>query len=125
MEKNMMTIAVRDLAEITVIDLSGRMIGNASNEFLVTASAVIVEGGTRKMIVNMKALEQCDSMGISALLRLHGSLQNMEGKLILCNLNELVTKVFALTHINEVMNIVAVEDDALEALGVTRVIHGA
>lgn len=125
MENAMITIAHRQLAEITLLDLEGRMIGDASNQFLAVASTTIVEGGTRKMVLNLQHLDQCDSMGISALLRIHTSLKNMDGALILCQLNDLVTKVFALTHIDEVMHIVATEEDALEELGVTSVIHGA
>jgi anti-anti-sigma factor len=121
----MITIAHRHLAEIALLDISGRLIGEAGNQFLATASTQIVDGGLRKMVLNLKDLEQCDSMGISALLRIHTSLKNMDGRLVLCNLNDLVTKVFALTRIDEVMHITATEEEALEEMGVSSLLQEA
>lgn len=119
----MITIAHRNLAEIAILDLKGRLIGDAGNMFLATASAQIVELGTRKLIVNLKALDQCDSMGISALLRIHNSLENMGGRLVLCNLHDLVAKVFSLTKVDEVFHIAESEDAALEAQGLPSIVE--
>lgn len=109
----MITIARRNLAEIALLDVSGRMTGDAGNHFFAVASNQIVELGTRKMVLNLEQLDQCDSMGIGALLRIHSSLTNMGGKLVLCNLCDLVAKVFALTRVDEVLHIARSEEEAL------------
>jgi anti-anti-sigma factor len=111
----MITISHRKLAEIAVLDIQGRLIGEAGNQFLATISPQIVELGTRKVILNFRDLSQCDSMGISALLRIHTSLENMGGRMVICQVNDLISKVFALTHIDEVLHIAETEDGALEA----------
>jgi anti-anti-sigma factor len=114
----MIKIGHRTLAEIALFDLTGRMIGDAGNEFAAAASLQIVDFGFRKLVVNLRNLEQCDSMGISALLRIHNSLENMGGKMVICNVNDLVSKVFSLIHINEVFHVSENERDALEEFGV-------
>ncbi|MFM2375728.1 MAG: Anti-sigma factor antagonist [Bacteroidota bacterium] len=114
----MIKIGHRTLAEIALFDLSGRMIGDAGNEFAEAASLQIVDFGFRKLVLNLRNLEQCDSMGISVLLRIHRSLENMGGKMVICNVNDLISKVFSLIHINEVFHISANERDALEEFGV-------
>lgn len=118
----MITIAHRNLAEIALLDIAGRMTGDAGNHFVAVASNQIVELGTRKMVLNLKQLDQCDSMGISALLRIHTSLTNMGGKVVLCNLCDLVAKVFALTHVDEVLYITDTEEEALAEFGVSELL---
>lgn len=119
----MITIVRRNLAEIALLDLKGRLIGDEGNTFVATASDQVVEHGVRKMVLNFTGLEQCDSMGISALLRIHASLENMGGKLMICNVNDLITKVFSLTHMDEVLHVYASEEEALEALGVASLVQ--
>lgn len=118
----MITIAHRNLAEIALLDISGRMTGDAGNHFVAVASNQIVELGTRKMVLNLAQLDQCDSMGISALLRIHTPLTNMGGKLVLCNLCDLVAKVFALTRVDEVLHIAESEEEALAEFGVSELL---
>ena len=115
----MITIGRRNLAEIALLDLHGRLIGDAGNDFVMAASVQIVELGTRRIVLDFKDLDQCDSMGISALLRIHNSLENMGGMMVICNVNDLISKVFSLTRIDGILHIVASEDDALEEFGVT------
>jgi anti-anti-sigma factor len=111
----MITITQRTLAEIAILDLHGRLVGEAGNQFLATVSPQIVELGVRKILLNFGELTQCDSMGIGALLRIHQSLENMDGRMVICEVNDLISKVFALTHIDEVLYVVATEAAALEA----------
>lgn len=121
----MISISHRTLAEIALLDLEGRMIGDAANTFVAAASEAIVEGGARKLVLNFKGLEQCDSMGISGLLRIHNSLENMGGRLVICDVHGLVAKVFAITHIDEVLHILDSEEEAMAALGVTSILQEA
>lgn len=119
----MITITQRTLAEIVILDLSGRLIGEAGNEFLAIVTPQIVESGVRKVLLNFSALTQCDSMGISALLRIHGSLENMDGKMVICTANSLIAKVFELTHIDQVLHLEESEQEALERLNAPLQLH--
>jgi anti-anti-sigma factor len=114
----MITITQRTLADVAILDLQGRLVGDAGNLFLATLSPQIVDLGIRKVLLNFKDLAQCDSMGIGALLRIHTSLQNIGGRLVICEVNDLITKVFTLTHIDAVLHVVAAEADAAEAFQV-------
>ena len=119
----MITITRRSLAEIVILDLAGRLIGEAGNDFLAIVTPQIVELGVRKLVLNFSALTQCDSMGISALLRIHRSLENMDGKMVICNPNALIEKVFALTRIDEVLHLESSETEALAHFAVEPLLH--
>jgi anti-anti-sigma factor len=119
----MFTIALRNLAEIALFDLQGRLIADAGNDFLGTVSNRVVEHGARKIVLNFKELQQCDSMGISAILRIHNSLENMGGRLVICEMNDLVTKVFMLTRIYDVLHIAHTEEEALEEFHATSLLN--
>lgn len=89
------------------------MVSDAGNTFLEAVTPMIVDQGVRRLLLNFSALSQCDSMGISALLRIHSSLGNMGGYLGIYNVNELVSRVFSLTKVDDVLHICASEEEAL------------
>jgi anti-anti-sigma factor len=119
----MITIELRNLAEITLFDLKGRLIADAGNFILSKVSEQVVEHRARKIILNLTELTQCDSMGISALVRIHTSLENMRGRLVICEANDLVSKVFGLTRMYEVLHIVDSEADAMEEFHMSNLLH--
>lgn len=74
----------------------------------------IVKNGERHLILDFSGISECDSYGISELLRLHRSIQNIGGKMVLACLNELLLKVFSITKVDTVFNIADTVPLALE-----------
>jgi anti-anti-sigma factor len=74
----------------------------------------IVEEGERNLILDFTGISECDSYGISELLRLHRSIQNIGGKMVLACLNDLMVKVFSITKVDTVFHIARTIPQALE-----------
>jgi anti-anti-sigma factor len=109
----MIQIGHRNLEELAILDLNGKLVADMGNQFWQHASETVVEEGRRKLLLNFSGLSQCDSFGISELLKIHQSLQNIGGKLVLFNVPDLIAKVFLITKVDTILNIAADEQAAI------------
>jgi len=76
----------------------------------------VVEQGARKLLLNFEAVLECDSFGISEILRAQNSMEYMRGNLALCSINDLVRKVLTITKVVDVLTIQPDESTALEVM---------
>src|SRR5215472_6860696 len=65
-----MEIKVRRSGPIPILDVSGRLTIGEPSEHLHQALEEVVKDGSRKVIVDLNAVPQIDSSGISALVRI-------------------------------------------------------
>ncbi len=65
-----MEISVRESASIPILDVRGRLTIGEPSEQLHQALESVVNGGARKVVVDLNAVPQIDSSGISALVRM-------------------------------------------------------
>ena len=75
--------------------LTGEDLCDAIREELVDA----VQQGTSKVIVDFAHVEYVSSVAFRALLSLRRRVQDIEGRLVLCNLSPLVAEVFKVTRL--------------------------
>ena len=101
----MLTITHRHLADVTVLDMVGKFRANTERLFWNAVQEAVVEQGARKLILNFEEVAECDSFGISELLRVNNSISNMRGKLYLTNVNDLVRKVLTITKVIDLLTI--------------------
>lgn len=124
-EKNscMINIENRNIGEVTVLDLRGRLVADSGNKFWESISKQVVEHGTRKLLLNFAQVDICDSFGIGELLKMHKSLENMEGSMRLCCVSDLIAKVFEITKVDTVLDISENEEAAIAAFGLPVLNH--
>lgn len=115
----MLEITHRNLADVHVLDMVGKFRSNTERVFWNAVQEAVVEGGARKVVLNFQDVVECDSFGISELLRVHNSIANLRGELYLVNLNDLVRKVLTITKVIDLLTIREDEDSALEELSAT------
>src|SRR3984957_20423856 len=65
-----MEIAVRESNGVHMLEVRGRLTIGASSEQLNDALQSVVQGGGRKVVVNLNGVPQIDSSGISSLVRI-------------------------------------------------------
>lgn len=111
----MINIENRKIGEISILDLHGRLVADTENTFWKHASSEVVEHGARKLLINFADISLCDSFGIGEVIKIHKSLENIGGKMVLCNLNDLIEKVFEITKVDTVLNIEKDEQAGLSA----------
>ena len=109
-------ISTRQLDEVTVLDLEGRIILGQATDLLGNCLQDLIAKGVRKLLLNMKAVTQVDTTGISTIVRAFVSIQRAGGKLGLFHLSERVRMVLDLTRLLNVIPSFADEAEALARL---------
>lgn len=107
-------IEKRRTGDIRTLVLTGKVLSNAQDKLWHAVQHEVVEEGERQLILDFSGISECDSYGISELLRLHRSIQNIGGKMVLACLNDLLLKVFSITKVDTVFNIAETIPMAME-----------
>jgi anti-sigma B factor antagonist len=106
-------ISTRQIDQVTILDLSGRLVLGAATESLGNALQQVIAKGERKILLNMKLVTQVDTTGISTIVRAFVSLQRSGGKLGLFHVSDRVRQILDLTRLLNVIPSFADEPDAL------------
>ena len=107
-------IAIREIGDVTVLDLRGRStIDDGSSELLGRQLRKLTAGGVRKLLLNLVNLTQVDSSGISVIVATYVSLQRQGGDLkLLCPCGR-VLEVLTVFHL---LNTIPTFEDEAQAL---------
>ena len=74
-------INLRRENDVVVFDVHGRLTIGESSDQLTAALTSVMEGGTRKIVIDLNGVPQIDSSGISTLVRMSVSLTRDGGSL--------------------------------------------
>lgn len=75
----------------------------------------IVEGGTSRIMVDLQDVQFMDSSGLGAIVASF-KMTGQKGELVLCNMNEAVTEIFALTHMDSLFDIYPNVDEGFQKM---------
>jgi anti-anti-sigma factor len=89
-------------------NLDGHTAGNVSI-FMKT----LVQGGAKKIIIDMKGLEYIDSTGISMLINIAKLLRSSKGDIAFLDVPEDIQKLFQPIKLNRFINMFNTEDEAI------------
>lgn len=106
-----MTILVRDLAAVRIVDLTGDVDLGTSPDLRKALFDSLKEAP--KLAVNLQALRYIDSSGIATLIEALKNSQRMGKEFVLFGLSPGVLDVFRLTHVNRIFRICDTEEQAL------------
>jgi anti-sigma B factor antagonist len=89
--------------DITVYEISGRL--NLSNELISIENAIrgLIDGGARKMVIDLTNLNSIDSAGIGTLVSCSGHMEHSGGTLRIAGAHGTVAKVFAMVHMERIL----------------------
>ena len=73
------------------------------------------ELGRRKLLLNFGNVEYLSSAALAKLITLNKKLQQVNGRLVLCNIDPQIYEVFEITKLNKLFNIQGDEQTALQA----------
>lgn len=76
-----------------------------------------VEGGARKVLIDLQAVSYIDSASIGCLMDIHRMLQEKSGALKLAGLQPRVETMISMTGVHKIIAIHREEEDALAELG--------
>ena len=109
-----MEIKNRTVDGIAVLDINGEIDLYNAPEIKETIKKQM-DGGLKKVIINLDNVSYIDSSGIGALISSLSNLKKVGGGLKIIKINDTVRKVFELTKLTSFFEIYDSEDEALAA----------
>ena len=98
-----MDIKIEVINEVNLVALEGEV--NVTNAMeLKKALGEILNGGATKVLVDFEKVSFIDSSGLAVLIELVNQLQEVKGKLHLCNVNRKIKGIFEITKIHKMID---------------------
>lgn len=107
---------------ITVVELAGRMSLGTQLSYAEDRISILIAGGVRKMILDLKALHYVDSSAIGVLVMLFGNMAKLGGQMRLAGPTQMVGKILTIAHLHKILPIdpdVAASSQAFEKASAT------
>ena len=108
-----MQAAIRQVGDVTVLDISGRITLGEGNVILREIVRDLAGKGHKRIVLNLAEVQYIDSSGVGELVKTHTTIRNRGGELKLTNLNR---RVHDLLHMTRLSAVFAIEKDEASAI---------
>jgi len=112
-----MKISKRDIGNVTVLELKGKVMIGSGDVALREAVEDAVNSGTRNLLVDLKGVSKMDSSGLGELIAAHNTVTEDGGTIKLANMPSKLHNVFGITQIVSVFEVFDDMDEALASFG--------
>ena len=110
-----MNISRRDVGDIVVLDLQGKIMGGSDSEAFQKALRGLVDGGHRKVLVNLGQVSWINSSGLGILIEGFSALQRNGGTLKLVHVPPRIESLLAVTKLSTIFESYRQEDEAVQS----------
>lgn len=113
-----MRIASRKKDNIMVLDIQGRVVGDASMDLRRSINgwlAEIPEGEKPNVVLNLDKVSMMDSSGLGVLVSSYTSVQKRDGRLVLSGLGRGLQNLIAITKLAKVFDMYENEEEAIKS----------
>ncbi len=110
-----MQTAIRQVAGITIVDVSGRITLGEGNVILRETVRGLLEKGSNKILLNLHDVGYVDSSGIGELVKSYTTVRTHGGQMKLVNLSKRLHDLLQLTKLYTVFDIQADEASAIQS----------
>lgn len=110
-----MNIDERNVGEVTVLDLKGKMLIGEGDELLREKINGLVEDGKNKILLNLAEVPYVDSAGLGEIVRCYTTVSRSSGQLKLLNLTKRLEDLLSITKLLTVFDTYDNEDAALKS----------
>ena len=108
-----MKIKVREVGEVAVFDVSGRVMGGPDADSFQNLIKETVDKGNKKILVNLGKVNWINSTGLGILIAGYTSVRNVEGDFKLVNVSDRIESILMVTKLAGIFESF---DDEAEAL---------
>ena len=112
-----MQIGERKVGDVTILDLKGKMTLGDGDELLRAKINAIIQGGAKKIILNLGDVPYIDSAGLGEVVRTYTTVSRQGGVLKLLNLTKRIQDLLAITKLLTVFDTYENEADAVKSFG--------
>lgn len=110
-----MTIRQREIGDVVVLDIDGKIMGGVDSELFQETIQSLIDSGKRKVLVNLERVKWINSTGLGVLIAGFSALQKSGGKLKLLHVSERVEGLLKITKLSTIFESYRAEDEALES----------
>ena len=110
-----MRIAEREVGEVLILDLSGKLTIGEGDELLKDKINSLIQQGRRKLVLNLAAVPYIDSAGLGEIVRTYTTVSRQGGKLKLLNLTKRIQDLLAITKLLTVFETFDSEQEAVQS----------
>ncbi len=110
-----MQIDERSAAEVTILDLKGRMTMGEGDELLRDKINSLILQGRKKLVLNLAEVPYIDSAGLGEIVRTYTTVSRQGGSLKLANLTKRITDLLSITKLLTVFDTYDSEADAVRS----------
>jgi anti-sigma B factor antagonist len=114
-----MQAATRELGEITIVDIKGRITIGEGNVMLREIIVGLLEKGKKHVLLNMTDVAHLDSAGIGELVHSHTCVRQQGGQLKLASVNKKVQELLQKTMLLAVFDVHQDETSAVKSFGLS------
>jgi anti-sigma B factor antagonist len=108
-----LTINTREVAKVTVLDISGRIVLGDEIGQLRDAVRALIADGKKKIVLNLAEVDYIDSSGVGELVGCFTTVRNAGGELKLLNLSQ---KVHDVLHVTKLYTVFDIREDEFTAV---------
>jgi len=108
-----MQIEERNVGEVTVLDLKGKMTLGEGDELLKDKINSLIHQGQRKLLLNLEGVPYIDSAGLGEIVRTYTTVSRQGGSLKLVNLTKRITDLLSITKLLTVFETFDSEKEAV------------
>jgi anti-sigma B factor antagonist len=110
-----MTTSIREVADVTIVDISGRIVLGDESAALRDMVRRLLSVGQKKILFNLANVNHIDSAGLGHLVGAFTSVQKQAGELKLLNLTNKVHDLMQITRLYTVFDIIDDETVAVKS----------
>ena len=94
-----LNITTRDVGDVVIVDLAGRITIGETNRQLHEALRVLVSEGKKKVILNLEKVDRIDSSGLGEIVAGFSTLRKNDGVLRLLKLTDQIQDLMTITKL--------------------------
>lgn len=113
-----MQIEQRDVGDVTILDLKGKLTLGDGDELLKDKINSLVHQGRKHIILNLAGVPYIDSAGLGEIVRTYTTVSRQGGKLKLLNLTKRIEDLLSITKLLTVFEVFESEQEALRSFSV-------
>jgi anti-sigma B factor antagonist len=104
---------VREDGKVTIIDLSGKLMGGCDADVFRDLVHELIERGRKKIVVNLAGVKWINSTGVGILITGYTTLRKNKGDLKLLNASKKIESILYVTKLNLIFECYDDERDAV------------
>ena len=117
-EPNGTLLEREDIGDVTVVRIRVPMLqgGEPTDALFRQITDIVREGGCRRLVLNLAAVEYLASPALGKLVSLGRTVREVQGRVALCRARQTVDRLLEATHLSEIIPVYADEQGAVQSL---------